>query len=127
MKDNKNVALLANVADGIDAPMIMELLKNEGIECWAADSSSGSFLRSALGFSPAGRQLYVPADRLEEAQGILEAYFSESPSDNLPPYHPDELEGENPPPSKQSFITLYIAIAVAAIVLILLEINLRLR
>ena len=125
MKDNKNVALLANVADGIDAPMVMELLKNEGIECWATDSSSGSFLRSALGFSPAGRRLYVPADRLEEAQGILEAYFSESPSENLSPYNPEELEGQNPPPSKQSFITLYIAIALAAIVLFLLETNLR--
>jgi len=39
----ENVALLANVADGIDAPMIIELLQNEGIECWATDSSSGSF------------------------------------------------------------------------------------
>lgn len=125
MKNNKNVALLANVADGIDAPMIMELLKNEGIECWATDSSSGSFLRSALGFSPTGRQLYVPTDRLEEARGILEAYFSHSPTENLPPYNPEELEGQNPPPSKQSFITLYIAIALAAIVLFLLETNLR--
>ncbi len=122
---NKNVALLANVADGIDAPMIIELLKNEGIECWATDSSSGSFLRSAIGFSPAGRQLYVPADRLEDARGILDAYFAESPTDNLPPYDPETLEGQDPPPSKQSFIALYIAIALAALVLFLLETNLR--
>ena len=66
----EKVALLANVADGIDAPMIIELLQNEGIECWAADSSSGSFLRSAIGFSPAGRQLYVPAEKLEQAKEV---------------------------------------------------------
>ena len=124
-EQNNNVALLANVADGIDAPMIIELLKNEGIECWSTDSSSGSFLRNAIGFSPAGRQLYVPADRLEEAKGLLEAYFSESPSGNLPPYDPETLEGQDPPPTKQNFITLYIAIALAAIVLFILETNLR--
>ena len=121
----EQVALLANVADGIDAPMIIELLQNEGIECWATDSSSGSFLRNAIGFSPAGRQLYVPAEKLEEAKGLLEAYFSQSPSDNLPPYDPEELGDQLPPPSKQSFITLYIAIAVAAIVLFLLEYGLK--
>ncbi|MBR5558990.1 MAG: DUF2007 domain-containing protein [Oscillospiraceae bacterium] len=124
-EQNKNIALLANVADGIDAPMIIELLKNEGIECWCTDSSSGSFLRNAIGFSPSGRQLYVPADRLEDARGILEAYFSDSVSGNLPPYDPEMLEGQDPPPSKQSFITLYIAIAAAALVLFLLKTTLH--
>lgn len=124
-KTPENVALLANVADGIDAPMIIELLKNEGIECWATDSSSGSFLRSAMGFSPTGRQLYVPAEKLEEAKGILEAYFAQSLSDNLAPYHPEDLGENPPPPSKQSFIALYAAIALAAIVLILLEFGLK--
>ena len=67
----------------------------------------------------------MPADRLEEAKGLLEAYFSESPSGNLPPYDPETLEGQDPPPTKQNFITLYIAIALAAIVLFILETNLE--
>ncbi len=124
-EQHENAVLLTNVADGIDAPMLMELLQNAGIECWAVDSSSGSFLRSLMGFSPAGRQLFVPADRLEEARGILEAYFAQSPSGSHDPYNPEELDGHEPPPSKQSFIALYVAIALAAVVLFLLETNLR--
>lgn len=120
MNDTREDAvLLATVPDGIDAPMIMELLENEGIRCWAEDSSSGSFLRSAMGFSPTGRRLFVPADRLEEARGILEAYFDRAPAD------PNEAESPEPPPTKQSFIALYVAIALAAVVLFLLETNLR--
>ena len=123
--DLQNAALLTNIADGIDAPMLIEMLENEGIACWAADSSSGSFLRSCIGFSPAGRQIYVEKSRLEDAKGILEAFFSESPTDNFDPYVPQESEEQPVLPSRQNRIALCIGVIVVAAVVLLLAFGLK--
>lgn len=120
----ENIVLLTNAADGIDTAMLTELLKSEGIPCWALDSSSGSFLRSTIGFSPSGRNIFVQQQDLEDAQNILEAFFAQSPTNNLDPHIPEEEE-EALLPSRQRSIALWVGLAVFAAAVLLLAFGLK--
>lgn len=121
----ENIVLLTNAADGIDSAMLLELLKSEGIDAWALDSSSGSFLRSTIGFSPAGRNIYVQQQDLEDAQNILEGFFAQSPTNNLDPHIPTEEEENAPLPSRQRSIALWVGLAVFAAAVVLISFGLK--
>ena len=119
----EHISLLTNAADGIDTAMLTDLLESQGIPCWAMDSSSGSILRSTLGFSPSGRQIYVEESRLEEARQVMEAFTR---GEAGPAEDSEEQPEEEPSSSgRQRSIALWAGVILIILVVILITAGLR--
>ena len=65
-------ALLVSAADGMEAAMLEARLQSAGIPVLCKHRESGGYLDIYMGMSRFGVDLYVPADRLEEARDLLD-------------------------------------------------------
>ena len=68
---------LINVANQMEADMLVELLKNNEINAMAKTSGSGGYLQVAMGTNMFGVDIYVDEEQYEEAKKISDEFFDE--------------------------------------------------
>lgn len=81
---------LINVANQMEADMLVELLKNNEINAMAKTSGSGGYLQVAMGTNMFGVDIYVDEEQYEEAKKISDEFFDEHAE-----YSNDAPEDEN--------------------------------
>jgi hypothetical protein len=62
---------LKSAADRIEAELIINLLRNNGIPCFYKDNSAGSYLNLYMGCSVFGQEIYVDESEYEKALKLL--------------------------------------------------------
>lgn len=70
LKD-EGVALLATLYDDVSASMYEEILRDADIPFLRRDRGAGGAMRIIMGASLSAIDIYVPADRLDEAQALF--------------------------------------------------------
>ncbi len=71
-EENDQPVLLASIRDGLEAGMVESLLHEHGIPVLRKYPETGQVLHLIMGTSLYGTELYVPADRFDEAYALLE-------------------------------------------------------
>ena len=71
--------LLTTAHDDVELSILKAILEDEGIPCISQDRGSGSSVRIITGYSMYGTDILVPAECLEQANEILEAYRNAEP------------------------------------------------
>ncbi len=71
--------LLTTAHDDVELSILKSILEDEGIPCLTQDRGSGSSVRLITGYSMYGTDILVPADCLEKAKEILDAYRNAEP------------------------------------------------
>lgn len=54
-----NPVKLTYVSDHMEAVLLMNLLKNQGVHCYSIDSEAGNYMRLTMGYSVFGEVIYV--------------------------------------------------------------------
>ncbi len=71
--------LLTTAHDDVELSILKSILEDEGIPCLTQDRGSGSSVRIITGYSMYGTDILVPADCLEKANEVLDAYRNAEP------------------------------------------------
>ncbi len=71
ISDGDEVALLTTVYDVAVLGIVRGMLEDENIPYLVRERGSGSAMRLIIGFSQFGTDIYVPADALETAKGLI--------------------------------------------------------
>jgi len=79
--EDDKVAYLTT-AEGIQAELIGEILRDNGIPCMLKERRGGGAVKVIAGFSAMGTDIYVARCRLEEAMELVEAYLSAENDDS---------------------------------------------
>ncbi len=69
-----NTALLTTVHDSVEEAVLCGILEGEGIPYHVRERGAGEVVRLVAGYSIYGSDILVPADLLEQAQALLDAY-----------------------------------------------------
>ncbi len=84
------------VSNAVDAEMMMEILRNEGIPCFRKSREAGGYLSISMGFSIFGEDIYVDKENAQAALDILDGWdvvcetsVEETDSPNEPNEHYD--------------------------------------
>ena len=76
---DENAAHLTTVHNQVELSIVRSILEGEEIPYLAKDRGSGALVRIITGNSMYGTDILVPADCLEQAKEILEAYRNAEP------------------------------------------------
>lgn len=76
--------LLTTATDNVQLAVVRSVLEGAGIPYIVKERGSGNSVKIIAGFSMFGTDIFVPADRLEEAQALI------TPLDEVP----EEFEGD---------------------------------
>ncbi|MBE6555508.1 MAG: DUF2007 domain-containing protein [Ruminococcaceae bacterium] len=79
--EGSELRLLATLYDDILVEMYEALLKEEGIPFLRKDRSGGTAMRILMGNNLQGTDLYVPAERFEQAQALF-TYVNEEAAED---------------------------------------------
>ena len=82
-------------SDRVQADMLIEALKREGIPAYAESKGSGDYLNIYMGTSVFGESLYVDEDDADRAKEIIES-MTQADSDVA-----DTIEDQEPVPARQ--------------------------
>ena len=74
MEAGKDTALLTTVHDGVELSIIRSILEGENIPYRVLERGSGGVVKVIAGYSMFGTDVFVPADMLETALELLDAY-----------------------------------------------------
>ena len=74
MEAGKDTALLTTVHDSVELSIIRSILEGENIPYRVLERGSGGVVKVIAGYSMFGTDVFVPADMLETAQELLDAY-----------------------------------------------------
>ena len=66
-----DIALLITVNDDMNASMITEMLKDNGIPCLKKYREAGGYTKFLFGSTCFGIDLYVPSELLEKADEVI--------------------------------------------------------
>lgn len=73
-KENDGMELLVTTHDNIELSILQSILDGEEIPYMVHDRGSGGSVRIIAGYSMFGTDIYVPAEVLEQARELLDAY-----------------------------------------------------
>ena len=73
------MSLLTTVHGNVELSVVRSILEGEGIAFYLRDRGAGGVLRIVAGDSPFECDVLVPADLLEQATEILDAYRNGTP------------------------------------------------
>lgn len=68
---------LTSTDNAVNADMIAELLKGQGIACYVKDLETGNYMSICMGYSVFGKEIYVDAEDYEKAKQLLAEIASE--------------------------------------------------
>ncbi len=88
-RQGENVSLLTTVHDDVEKNLLCGILEEEKIPYLLKDRGSGEAVRILSGFSVFGSDIFVPAELLEKAQELLDAYRNGEVVEDF-----DEIDGD---------------------------------
>ena len=88
-RQGENVSLLTTVHDDVEKNLLCGILEEEKIPYLLKDRGSGEAVRILSGFSMFGSDIFVPAELLEKAQELLDAYRNGEVVEDF-----DEIDGD---------------------------------
>ncbi len=86
--------ILTTVHDDVELSILKAILEDEKIPCLTQDRGSGSSVRIITGYSMYGTDVLVPAECLEQAKEILDAYRNAEPVEDWSDSDAEEDEDE---------------------------------
>lgn len=63
-----------SAANAVEADLVLNLLRNNGIPCFKKDNGSGSYMNLRLGFSVYGEEIYVDEGDYETASEMINSF-----------------------------------------------------
>ncbi|MBR7099102.1 MAG: DUF2007 domain-containing protein [Clostridia bacterium] len=86
----EGMELLTTAHDDVELSILKAILEDEGIPCLSRDRGSGSSVRIITGYSMYGTDILVPAECLEAAREMLDAYRNAEPVEDFEDDEGDE-------------------------------------
>lgn len=109
---------LCSCDNAVNAELIVNLLKNNGIACYQKDNGSGSYMNLYMGYSIYGRELYVDKNDYDRAKELVDLTNEPVSQEDIP-----EFSAEQVPGLKRALAGKLIILGILVIYLVVFIIN----